>query len=138
MYSPLDRMLVHRRVTSSSRNLILQRPFQAPSQRPEGHYERKPSFLRTQGTSGCDLLGSSHLATPPSIANTECVIIVFAGGKLQLTYSGLPPVEGCSNGINSKVVFYFECGNHVGQPQFERYVRQGSKVLHLQNQRSEF
>ncbi|KAL9969231.1 hypothetical protein ACROYT_G021424 [Oculina patagonica] len=40
-------------------------------------------------------------------------------GKLQLTYSGLPPVEGCDKGSNSRVVFYFECGNHVGQPQFQ-------------------
>lgn len=47
--------------------------------------------------------------------------IFFADGKLQLAYSGLPPVEGCSRG-NPKVVFYFECGNNVGQPQFKTYV----------------
>ena len=50
------------------------------------------------------------------------VKIIFTDGNLQLTYSGLPPVEGCNKGSNSIVVFYFECGKHVGQPQFERYV----------------
>ena len=44
----------------------------------------------------------------------------FAEKKLQLTYSGLPGVDGCLNKGNPKVVFYFECGNHVGQPKFER------------------
>ena len=92
----------------------------------------------TQGRSSCDLQGTSHLATPPSVANKVHIVIAFAGGKLQLTYSGLPPVEGCSKGSNSKVVFYFECGNHVGQPQFERYVRRVIKMLYLRSQRSEF
>ena len=48
------------------------------------------------------------------------VVVVFfvADKKLQLTYSGLPGVDGCLQG-NPKVVFYFECGNHVGQPQFK-------------------
>ena len=71
----------------------------------------------------CELLGTSHLTTSPSVANRKPIAaIVFTGGKLQLTYSGLPPVEGCTKSPNSKVVFSFECGNHVGQPQFVRYV----------------
>lgn len=45
----------------------------------------------------------------------------FTGGKLQLTYTGLP-VDGCRGGVESKVVFYFDCGNHVGQPSLSRYV----------------
>ena len=62
----------------------------------------------------------TSLVTMCSVANREGIVILFAGGKLQLTYSGLPPVEGCTKSSNSKVVFYFECGQHVGQPQFER------------------
>lgn len=46
--------------------------------------------------------------------------IFLLDGKLQLRYSGLPPVDGCGKEKNSKVVFYFECGNSVGQPEFER------------------
>ena len=63
-------------------------------------------------------LGTTPYSTE---ANKKHFKIVFADGNLQLTYSGLPPVEGCSKGSNSRVVFYFECGNHVGQPQLERY-----------------
>ena len=46
--------------------------------------------------------------------------IFLLDGKLQLRYSGLPPVDGCGKEKNSKVVFYFECGNSVGQPEFQR------------------
>lgn len=66
-------------------------------------------------------------------ANKESILVAFADGKLQLTYSGLPPVEGCNKGSNSRVVFYFECGNHVGQPQFERYECGKALSLCLEN-----
>ena len=84
------------------------------------HSQWKPSCPRPQGGHGAS---SWVLVTSPSVANRKLVAIDFTGGKLQLTYSGLPPVEGCTKSSNSKVVFSFECGNHVGQPQFVRYVR---------------
>ena len=46
--------------------------------------------------------------------------IFLLDDKLQLRYTGLPPVDGCGKEKNSKVVFYFECGNSVGQPEFQR------------------
>lgn len=65
----------------------------------------------------CMMRRNSKKANVLGVTSSQRMSLI--DGRLQLTYSGLPPVEGCIGG-NPKVVFYFECGNHVGQPQFER------------------
>ncbi|PFX34190.1 Cation-independent mannose-6-phosphate receptor [Stylophora pistillata] len=50
---------------------------------------------------------------------TSTQMMTYQGGKLQLQYSGLPS-DGCRKGVHPKVVFYFDCGSHVGQPSLSR------------------
>ena len=67
----------------------------------------------------CVTVGRERI-TASTLLKQFSSIFLLDDGKLQLRYSGLPPVDGCGKEKNSKVVFYFECGNSVGQPEFQR------------------
>ena len=66
----------------------------------------------------CVTIGRERITASTLLKQFSSIFLL--DGKLQLRYSGRPPVDGCGKEKNSKVVFYFECGNSVGQPEFQR------------------